>query len=151
MSYWVRPCFEGDVALGAAAVDLTPFSEGASEVAPVTARLTPLTLEGEAENPLLTEASIAVAVTLTAPLLTPEEAAAACVISLTVTKIAPVPDSLKAVSAAASNPFTFTAGMPLAGIEPVMVAGGALDVETGEIVWATSTAKYFLPGWDGAV
>lgn len=88
-------CCKGDVALGSVAVDLTPFSEGAGEVALGAVKLMPLALEGEAENPLLTEASIAVAVTLAAPLLTPEEAAAACIISLTVTKIAPVPDSLK--------------------------------------------------------
>jgi hypothetical protein len=36
--------------------------------------------------------------------------------------------------------------MPLFGIEPMMVAGGALDAESGEIVWATSTTKCFLPG-----
>lgn len=59
--------------------------------------------------------------------------------------MSPAPESLVALSVAHDAPFTFTAGMPLAGVAPALVTGGALDPEAKEITWGTP-AKCWLPG-----
>ena len=124
--------YKGEEPFATASVDLSPFAEGASEVVGDAVALTPLTTpaaaaaEGEGDaaaaadpsTTLLSSAAVAVSVTPSEPLMTPEEAAAGCVLTLEVSKVSPVPESLVAVSAASDAPFTFTAGMPLAGIAP---------------------------------
>ena len=62
---------------------------------------------------------------------------------LTVSTVAPVPESLTKASAAADAPFLFTAGLPLTGIAPALITGGAL---VGDVVWNQPEGKFFLPG-----
>lgn len=137
--------YKGELALGTASIDLAPFSEGAGEVAGDAVALTPLPLEGEEANPLLPTASIAVSIATSEPLMTPDEAAASAVLTLAVTEVAPVPESLVNVSAASEAPFNFTVGMPMIGVAPVLATGGVLDPDAGVITWSAPT-KCWMPG-----
>ena len=136
----------GLLAAGTAKIDMSPLVRGATEVggpALVLEALTAPGADGAPESLLLPGATLSLTITVSAPLVTPEEAERAAVLTVRVASAAPVPPPMATSSAANADPYTVTAVLSVGGRHAV-VADGA--VHEDRVAWEAGANPLYLSG-----